>query len=123
MGIKLTFSFPDLNKLLIPINSKINYNISRINVEHSKHQNDISNQQLQLDYKKAYSQFITSQQISQLKEQNYNMAFDQYNESIIAFDKLLEAFDAMLGSRLNYSSALANLLYTKSKIDLNNNIK
>jgi len=51
------------------------------------------------------------------------MAFDQYNESIIAFDKLLEAFDAMLGSRLNYSSALANLLYTKSKIDLNNNIK
>ncbi len=123
VGIKLTFSFPDLNKLLIPINSKINYNISRINVEHSKHQNDISNQQLQLDYKKAYSQFITSQQISQLKEQNYKMAFDQYNESIIAFDKLLEAFDAMLGSRLNYSSALANLLYTKSKIDLNNNIK
>jgi OMF family outer membrane factor len=123
LGVKLTFSFPDLNKMVLTRNSKISYDISRINLEHSKYQNEISNHQLQLDYEKAYSQFITSRQVSQLKEQNYNMAFNQYNQSVLPFDKLLEAFNDMLVSRLNYSSALASLLYTKSKIDLNNNIK
>lgn len=123
VGVKLTFSFPDLNRLVLTRDSKINYNISRINLEHSKYQNDGSNHQLQLDYEKAYSQFVTSRQVSELKEQNYHMAFNQYSQSVLPFDKLLDAFNDMLVSRLNYSSALASLLYTKSKIDLNNNIQ
>lgn len=123
VGVKLTFSFPDLNRLVLTRDSKINYNISRINLEHSKYQNDVSNHQLQLDYEKAYSQFVTFRQVSELKEQNYHMAFNQYSQSVLPFDKLLDAFNDMLVSRLNYSSALASLLYTKSKIDLNNNIQ
>jgi OMF family outer membrane factor len=122
VGVKLTFCFPDLNGMALTNKSKINYSISRINLEHSKYQNDISNHQLQLDYEKVYSQFITSQQISLLKDQNYKMAFDQYSQSILSFDKLLIAFNEMLVSRLNYSSALAGLLYSKTIIDLNNNI-
>jgi len=123
IGVKLTFCFPDLNKMIYTSKSKINYTISRINQEHSKFQNDISNRQLQLDYEKAYSQFITSQQVSLLKDQNYKLAFDQYSQSILSFDKLLMAFNEMLVSHLNYSSALAGLLYSKTIIDLNNNIK
>ncbi len=76
-----------------------------------------------MDYQKAYSQFVTTKQISRLKEENYQMAVNQYNEAILSFDKLLAAFNDMLVSRLNYSSSLANLLFTKSKIDINNTIK
>jgi len=92
-------------------------------MNHSKLQNDISNNQLHLDYEKAYSQFLANQQISKLKEDNYRMAFNQYSQYILPFDKLMIAFNDMLVSRFNYSSSLANLMYTKSKIDINNTIK
>ena len=92
-------------------------------MNHSNLQNDISNNQLHLDYEKAYSQFTVNQQISKLKEDNYRMALNQYNQAILSFNNLLIAFNDMLVSRFNYSSSLANLMYTKSKIDINNNIK
>ena len=54
---------------------------------------------------------------------NYKIAFNQYSQAILSFDKLLIAFNDMLASRFNYSSSLANLLYTKTKIDINNKTK
>ncbi|HEX7413149.1 MAG TPA: TolC family protein [Bacteroidia bacterium] len=123
IGAKLTFNIPDVNHLLSSYNAKINYHISLINMDHSKLQNDISNNQLHLDYEKAYSQFIVNKQIFQLREENYGMAFKQYNQAILSFDKLLLAFNDMLLSRFNYSSSLANLLFTKTKIDINNTVK
>jgi len=122
-GAKVTFFLPDVNHILSSRNAKINYNTALINMNHSKLQNDISNNQLHLDYEKAYSQFLANQQISKLKEENYRMAFNQYSQSILPFDKLMIAFNDMLVSRFNYSSSLANLMYTKSKIDINNTIK
>jgi len=123
VGAKVTFFLPDVNRILNSRNSKISYQISLINLDHNKLQNDIANNQLQLDYQKAYSQFTTSKQVFLLKEENYKMAFNQYNQSILPFDKLLTAFNDMLLNRYNYSSSLASLLYTKSKIDINNTIK
>jgi outer membrane protein len=122
-GAKVTFFLPDVNHILSSRNAKINYHTALINMNHSKLQNDISNNQLHLDYEKAYSQFLVNQQISKLKEDNYRMAFNQYSQSILPFDKLMIAFNDMLVSRFNYSSSLANLMYTKSKIDINNTIK
>ena len=122
-GAKVTFFLPDVNHLLSSKNAKINYQTALINMNHSKLQNDISNNQLHLDYEKAYSQFLANQQISKLKEENYRMAFNQYNQSILPFDKLMIVFNDMLVTRFSASSSLANLMYTKSKIDINNNIK
>jgi outer membrane protein len=122
-GAKVTFNLPDVNHILSSRNAKINYQTALINMNHSKLQNDISNNQLHLDYEKAYSQFTINQQISKLKEDNYKMALNQYNQAILSFNNLLIAFNDMLVSRFNYSSSLANLMYTKSKIDINNTIK
>jgi outer membrane protein len=122
-GAKVTFNLPDVNHILSSRNAKINYQTALINMNHSKLQNDISNNQLHLDYEKAYSQFITNQQIAKLKEDNYKMALNQYSQAILSFNSLLITFNDMLVSRFNYSSSLANLMYTKSKIDINNNIK
>ena len=93
------------------------------NAAHTKLQNDFTNKQLVLDYEKAYSQLKITNQIYQLKEQNYGLALNQFNMSILSSDKLIIAFNDMLISRLNYSSALANLNYTLSKIEINNTIK
>jgi outer membrane protein len=122
-GAKITLPLPDVTQLVQASNSKVSYRIAQINLEHSKLQNDVANTQLQLDFEKAVSQFNASKQVYQLKEENYKMAGRQYGESILPFDKLLLSFSDMLISRLNYSSALANLLFTKSKIDINNQIK
>lgn len=123
IGLRLSMPFPDINRFTLTKTANINKTISELDAEHSKYQNDIANIQLNLDYEKAYSQLNTNKQIFLLKEENYQMALNQFNESILPSDKLLTAFNDMLASRLNYSAALANLLYAKSKIEINNSIK
>ncbi len=123
IGLRLSMPFPDINRFTLTKTANINKTISELDAEHSKHQNDIANIQLNLDYEKAYSQLNTTKQIFLLKEENYQMALNQFKESILPSDKLLTAFNDMLASRLNYSAALANLLYAKSKIEINNSIK
>lgn len=123
IGLKISLPFPDINRYTITKNSQINKTISAQNAEHTKLQNELTNKQLILDYEKAYSKLITTKQIYQLKEQNYGLALNQFNMAILSSDKLLIAFNDMLISRLNYSSALANVNFTLSKIELNNTIK
>lgn len=123
IGLRLSMPFPDINGFTLTKSAKINKEISELDAEHTKLQNDITNITLNLDYEKAYSQFKTANQIFLLKDENYQMALNQFNEYILSSDKLLTAFDDMLVSQLSYSAALANLLYTKSKIEINNLIK
>lgn len=123
LGLKLTMLFPDVNRYTLTQTSKISKTISLQNAEHTKIQNTLTNRQLVLDYEKAYSQFSTSKQVYVLKEQNYQLAINQFNASILSSDKLLIAFNDMLVSQLNFSNALANVLFTKSKIDINNSIR
>ena len=123
IGLKLSLPFPDVNRFTQAKISKVNSTIALQNAEHTKLQNDYNNNQLILDYEKAFSQFTTAKQIYELKEQNYHLATNQFNMDILSSDKLLIAFNDMIVSRLNYSSALANSLYLKSKIDINNTVK
>lgn len=123
IGLKLSMTFPDVNRFTQANLSKINSTIALQNAEHSKLQNENNNQKLVLDFVKAYSQFETAKQIFELKEQNYNLAKNQFEMDILSSDKLLIAFNDMINSRLNYSSTLANLRYLKSTIDINNTVK
>ena len=123
IGLRLSMPFPDISRFTLTKSAKINKTISEFEAEHAKHENDITNIQLVLDYEKAYSQFKTANKIFLLKEENYQMASNQFNAAILSSDKLLIAFDDMLVSQLNYSASLANLLYTKSKIEINNSIQ
>lgn len=123
IGLRISMPFPDVNKYILSKSAKINKKIALLNAEHTKLQNNLANTQIDMDYSKAFSQFTTTKQIYLLKEENYRMAMNQFKMSILPSDRLLVAFNDMLISRLNYSSALANLLYSKSKIDINNTIK
>lgn len=123
LGLKITMPFPDINRFTQTKTSRINKTISLQNAEHAKLQTDFTNKQLVLDYEKAYSQFVATKQIYELKSQNYQLASNQFNADILPSDKLLIAFNDMIISHLNYSNSLANLLFSKSKIDINNNIR
>jgi len=123
VGLKLSMPFPDINRFTQTKTSKINKTITVQNAEHTKLQTDLTNRQVVIDYEKAYSQFITTKQIYEFKNQNYQLALNQFNMDILPSDKLLIAFNDMITSRLNYSNSLANLLFSKSKININNTIK
>ncbi len=123
IGLKISLPFPSITAYTQTQTAKINKTISLQNAEQAKIQNDAENKQLILDYKKAYSQYISTEKIYKLKEQNYYLALNQFNNSVLPPDRLLTAYNDMLISRLNYSNALAEVLYSKAKIDINNKIK
>ncbi len=122
-GLKISMPFPDFNRYTVTKSAKINATISLQNAEHTKLQNDFANKQFVLDYEKAFSQFVSTKHIYELKQQNYQLAVNQFKLDILSSDKLLIAFNDMITSRLNYSNSLANLLFSKSKIDINTSIK
>lgn len=123
IGLRLSMTFPDVNKFVSSKTASINQTIAVQNAKHSKLQNEMTNAQLNLDYEKAFSTLNTTEKIYTLKEENYRLALNQFNESILSSDRLLAAFNEMLLSRLNYANAAANYLFTKSKIEINNSIK
>ncbi len=122
VGLRLSIPFPNINAHTQTKMAKINAEIAAENTVHTKLQNELENKQMTLDYEKAASQFETNKQVKALKEENYNLALNQFNAGVLATDKLLIAFNDMLISRLNHDIAYANLLYSISKININNKV-
>ncbi|HWY37042.1 MAG TPA: TolC family protein [Bacteroidia bacterium] len=121
IGLKISVPIPpDANRLSQNYTSKINYRTALINAEHAKLQNELSNQSLNLDYEKAYSSYLTSKNIYELKERNYQKSLNQYKEGILSTDVMLNAFVDLLNSRLALISAQASLEFAKTKININN---
>jgi len=121
-GAKISMNLPDINQIVNARNSKVSYKLAQITMEHTKIQNDGNNTELQMDYEKGISQLAASKEVWKLKEENYRMARNQYDQSVIPFDKVLLAFTDMEGARLSYSAAMANIEFLKSKIDINNKL-
>ena len=71
-------------------------------------------------YEKAVNQLQNFKKIASLKEDTYRKSFNQYKENIISLDQLLIYYNNMLSAQLNMVSALANIGFSKSKIDINN---
>lgn len=124
IGVKFTLPFPfDATKLSQSYTSKINLKIAKINLEHNALQNKLNNQQLSIDYSKAYSTYNTSQKIAQLKASNFQKSKNQYASEILSTENLLTSFTDKLTADLNQIVAAANLKYIQSKININNSIK
>jgi outer membrane protein TolC len=124
IGLRISVPFPpDVNKLSQNYTSKINFRIAELNAEHTKLQNDLNNESLNLDYDKNFSSYTINKQVYELKNDNYTKSVNLYKEGIISTDILLTAFTDMLVSRLNFVSAKAALEFSRSKININNNIK
>ncbi len=121
IGLKLSMDLPTtVSKLASVRNKQLQASILKTNTEHSLKDTDTRNRTLLLEYEKALSQLQNFKKIASLREDTYRKSFNQYQENIISIDNLLIFYNSMLAAQLNVVSALANIGYTKSKIDINN---
>ncbi len=121
IGLKLSMDLPTtVTKLASIKNKQFQSNILKVKLEHSINETKTKNQTLLLDYEKAVNQLQNFKKIASLKEDTYRKSFNQYKENIISLDQLLIYYNHMLSAQLNMVSALANIGFSKSKIDINN---
>lgn len=121
IGLKLSMDLPTtVTKLANMKNKQFQASILKTNAEHSVKETETKNRALILDYQKALLQLQNFKKIAVLKEDTYQKSFNQYQENILSLDNLLIAYNSMLAAQLNVVSALANIGYSKSKIDINN---
>lgn len=121
IGLKISVPFPpDANRFSQNYTAKVNYRIASLNAEHTKLQNDLNNQSLNLEYDKAYSTYATSKNIYELKDSNYKKSLNQYKEGVLSTDIILTAFADLVNSRLALVSSQSALEFAKTKININN---
>jgi outer membrane protein TolC len=123
-GLRLSWDIPtNVAKLTSLKSAQINYKIAKLNSEHLALQNKMQNDQMEKDYAKAVAQYNNNLLIFKLKEENYQKSKNQFEANILPLDKLLLAHNDLLMSQINVATSLANISYSKSKIEINNQIR
>lgn len=123
IGLRLSYTFPDAGRLSQTAAVKTNWQIAEMNVKHKTTQQETENVQLYLEFKKAKEIMMVAEEIKFLKEDTYRKNLNLFVQNIYPADNLFLAFNDALTATLNYQSAVINLHYQLSKININNSIR
>ncbi len=123
IGLRLSYTFPDAGRLSQTATAKTNWQIAEMNVKHKTTQQETENVQLYLEFKKAKEIMMVAEDIKFLKEDTYRKNLNLFVQNIYPADNLFLAFNDALTATLNYQSAIINLHYQLSKININNSIR
>ena len=124
VGMKMLVPIiPDVNKIANVKYDRVNLAIARNNWHHAALQDSINNNQLKVDYQKAFNSYQFTKQIAALKENIYFKNLNIYKEGILSSTDLLNALNDWLNSGLNSAAQAANAAFSESKININNTIK
>lgn len=123
IGLRLSYTFPDAGRLSQTAAAKTNWQIAELNVKHKTTQQETENVQLYLEFKKAKEIMMVAEEIKFLKEDTYRKNLNLFVQNIYPADNLFLAFNDALTATLNYQSAVINLQYQLSKININNGIR
>lgn len=124
IGLKISIPIlPDVSKIMTVKFDRINLETVQNSWQHSKLQDQITNEQLDLDYKKAYESYQINVKIETLQKDSYLKNFTIYQEGIISASDLINSFEDWLKSSLNAVQLLASVEYAKSRIIISNRIK
>lgn len=124
IGVKVAIPLiPDVGKVAAVRYDRINVAVAKNNFEHAARQDSVNNQQLQLEYQKAFKSARLAGEIAALKEDSYYKNLNIYKEGILSATDLFTAFNDWLNNSLNAVSQQANSDYAKSKIMINNIVK
>lgn len=124
IGLKLSIPIlPEVSKIAAVKYDRINLEIAQNNWNHSKLQEQINNEQLELDYQKAFESYEITASIETLRKDSYEKNLNIYREGLISATDLINSFDDWLNSSLNTVALLASVQYAKSKIIISNTIK
>lgn len=120
VGLRLNLDLPTAQRLANTKNKTIQIKMLNKLDEHGVKENEQKNLQMKLEHEKAIKQTENFKKISDLKKDTYQKNLHQFKENIMPLDKLLLSHNELLISRLNLVQALANISYTKHKIDIHN---
>ncbi len=120
VGLRLNLDLPTAQRLANTKNKTIQIKMLNKLDEHGVKENEQKNLQMKLEHEKAIKQTENFKKISDLKKDTYQKNLNQFKENIMPLDKLLLSHNELLISRLNLVQALANISYTKHKIDIHN---
>ncbi|MNQ85059.1 Outer membrane efflux protein [compost metagenome] len=124
IGLKVSIPIlPETSKITAVKFDRINLEMAKNNWKHSTLQDQINNEQLELDYKKAFESYQLSIKIETLQKDSYWKNFNIYREGIISASDLINSFEDWLKSSLNTAALLAAAEYAKSRILISNRIK
>jgi len=124
IGLKLSIPLlPQVSKIATVKYDRVNLEIARNNWSHSKLQDQINNQQLELDYRKSAKSYEIAVRVEALRKDSYQKNFNIYQEGLISATELINSFNEWLNSSYNTASAAAAAEYAKSKILISNMIK
>ncbi|WP_343673357.1 TolC family protein [Chitinophaga sp.] len=124
IGVKVAIPIiPDVGKVAAVRYDRINVAVAKNNFEHAARQDSVNNQQLQLEYQKAFKSARLAGEIAALKEDSYYKNLNIYKEGILSATDLFTAFNDWLNNSLNAVAQQANSDYAKSKIMINNIVK
>jgi outer membrane protein TolC len=123
IGLKLSVPIPSASSVSKTSNARYNYQLAQVNTEHLKNKTELEHSQLAIDYRKAISQWQTNTEVYELKKDSYLKNLNLYTEGLVSLDQTLNSYNAMVSSNYNHISSAINILFAKSKIDINNKIK
>jgi outer membrane protein len=114
---------PEASKIASVKYDRVNLQIAKNNWQHNMLQDRINNNQLELDYQKAFKSYRLAVDIESLRKDSYYKNLAIYREGLLSATDLINSFDEWLNSSLNTVSLQATAEYAKSKIILSNTIK
>ncbi len=120
VGIKLTIPLPGSTLLSQTAKAKFDYRISRNNAEHQELKSVQEAAQINTDYEKYRSQTIADKRVQELSEDSYKRILTLYKEGLVPFQQTINAYNSLVSGRYNYITSCINLLYTQTKININN---
>jgi OMF family outer membrane factor len=120
IGLKLGWELPTIQRLSNIKTKKIHIEILQKTNEQIKVETESKKEQLDLEFQKSIKQLINFQKVFEFKKDTYEKNFNQFREGVLPLDKLLIAQNDMIISKLNIVSALTNIGFNKSKIEINN---
>lgn len=123
IGLKAVWVLPSANSISQISKSKHDYLLAEQNLEHEILKSNLDFQNLDIDFDKAASQMNTNNLVNDLRIDSYKKNLDNYRQGITALDELLNSYNAMINSGYNYISSVVNVLLSKSKININNQIQ
>lgn len=123
IGLKIRYEIPTTTQKYANLKTKqIQLEILENNERHIQKENENTDKLLALEMEKALAQKITFEKILALKNDTYQKNFNQFEEGVLALDKLLISQNDLILSQLNMISALANVGYNQTKIEINNDL-
>lgn len=124
IGLKISLPFPpDVSRITTSYTSKINSQIANLNALQSKQQNESNNQLLLNEFNRQRVAWESAKEMAQLRKNNYESTLQQFNEGLAGADLMTAALNDYLNAMASLSNAQANLLFSLSKIKINNLIQ